>query len=170
MHDGKTIGYWAYLKSPAFLEGVLVNWQAAILQLMCLITFGTFLYQKGATHSRSPQHRAHRHHRLKKLGDWTYRNSLFLAFALLFLATFALHAYFGWRDYNSERELIRLPPISLGNFIVSAKFWFTTLQTWEAEFFAIGFYMVLSIFLRQEGSPESKPLNSSDQETGEANK
>jgi len=62
------------------------------------------------------------------------------------------------------------PPIGLGAFAVSSTFWFETTQTWEAEFMAIGLYIFLSIYLRQEGSPESKPVDAGDNDTGETNK
>ena len=59
-------------------------------------------------------------------------------------------------------------PLSVAEFFSSSKFWFSTLQTWQAEYFAIGIYMILSIYLRQEGSPESKPVDSSDEATGDS--
>jgi hypothetical protein len=62
------------------------------------------------------------------------------------------------------------PIIPIATYITRTNFWFKTVQTWQAEFFGIGVFLVPSIFLRQEGSAESKPVNSSDTETGETNK
>ena len=61
-------------------------------------------------------------------------------------------------------------PVSIGFYFVTATCWYKMIQTWQAEFFGIGIYIVLSIFLRQEGSAESKPTDSSNEATGETNK
>ena len=89
---------------------------------------------------------------------------------LLFLLSFALHVVFGTYAYNEERSLTGEPPISIAAFPLSAKFWSVTLQTWQAEYLVIALYVVLTIFLRQQDSPESKPVESSNATTGEANK
>ena len=101
---------------------------------------------------------------------WFYRNSLSLAFLLLFVFSLALHVVFGTYAYNEERSLAGQPPISIAAFPLSAKFWSITLQTWQAEYLVIALYVVLTIFLRQQDSPESKPVESSNETTGEANK
>jgi hypothetical protein len=54
--------------------------------------------------------------------------------------------------------------------LISAKFWSSILQTWQAEYLAIALFVLLSVFLRQQDSAESKPVESSDATTGEANK
>lgn len=167
-HGGR-IGFLGFLGTGSFLDGMFTNWQAAVLQLACLIIFGTFLLQKGATHSKKELRRVNAQG-LPRIGHVIYRNSLGLAFVLLFLGCFALHLIFGARAYNEKRAASNKPPMTVTSFAVSAKFWFSNFQTWEAEFFAIGLYLVLSIYLRQKGSPESKPTASTDAETGEANK
>lgn len=167
------IGYGAYLRTGNLLDGVFSNWQAAVLQLAVLVAFGSVLRQKGAPHSRKfPNHRTLKwkfgpRQTLKK---WVYANSFSLVFGGMFAAFFALHAVFGKLKYNEDQALRHLPNISLGSYAGSASFWSSVFETWEAEFFAIGLYVVLSIFLRQEGSPESKPVNARNDETGEANK
>jgi hypothetical protein len=102
--------------------------------------------------------------------SWFYRNSLSLVFALLFVNSMVMHVVFGSNAYNEERVLSRQSLISIGEYLVSAKFWSITLQTWQAEYLVIALYVVLSIFLRQEYSPESKPVESGNEVTGEANK
>jgi hypothetical protein len=171
----------AYLGTGNFLDGILSNWQAAILQLAVLIAFGSVLRQKGAAHSRQPEPDSHAAKVLSqrtvewKLGlrstakDWLYGNSLSLAFLAMFLATFALHALFGDWAYNEEQTLRHLPPSTLGAYAVSSSFWFSVFQCWEAEFAVIGIYIVLSIFLRQDQSSESKPVGAADGQTGGAN-
>ena len=100
---------------------------------------------------------------------WLYRNSLFLAFLLLFILALTMHVLVGASAYNEERALAGQPAISIAGFLFSAKFWSVTLQTWQAEYLVIVIYIVLSIFLRQEGSAELKPVEASNEATGKAN-
>ena len=101
---------------------------------------------------------------------WVYRNSFSLAFLLLFAVSLALHIVFGAKAYDAHRAFRGQPSICIVEFEHSAKFWSSTLQTWQAEYLAIGLLVALSPFLRQEGSAESKPTGSSDETTGEANR
>jgi len=170
-HGQASIGFWQFLSTGVFLEGLASNWQAAILQLGSLVLFSSFLYQRGAPHSLKPRKAKHEEG-WRKAGHftWSYRHSLVLAFLLLFLLSIALHVVFGAKAYNETRALAGQPPFSIWAFMLSAKFWSTTLQTWQAEYLAIALYVVLTIFLRQQDSPESKPVESSNKATGEANK
>jgi hypothetical protein len=170
----RAITLGAYLGTGNFLDGIFSNWQAAVLQLAALIAFGSVLRQKGAAHSRK---RTSENHRTLgwKLGprptvhEWLYANSLSLAFLGMFIATFVLHLWFGEWKYNENQALRHLSPISLRSYARSSSFWFSVFQCWEAEFWAIGIYIVLSIFLRQQGSSESKPVGASNEQTGEVN-
>ena len=170
-HGRASVGYGHFLSTGAFLEGLASNWQAAVLQLGSLVLFSSFLYQRGAPHSLNPSKAKHQ----KKwpiVGrfSWSYRHSLFLAFLLLFVLTLALHVVFGAKAYNEQRAFTGQPPLSIWAFVLSAKFWTATLQTWQAEYLAIALYVVLTIFLRQQDSPESKPVDASNETTGEANR
>lgn len=171
-HGRASIGYWHYLSSGTFLEGLASNWQAAVLQLASLIVFSSYLYQRGAPHSRDPRKAKSKKERREEAArfTWFYSNSLSLSFLLLFVLTLALHVISGTSAYNEERMLAGQPSISIAAFLLSAKFWSTTLQTWQAEYMVIAIYLVLSIFLRQHDSAESKPVGASDETTGEANK
>lgn len=173
LHGLGKIGYWEYVRTGTFLQGVFSNWQAAILQLGSLIVFGVYLHQRGAPHSRRSVQFGHPERKEKRFppGDaWIRRNSLSLVFFGLFLVAFCFHLLSGAAAYNQTRAYSHQPPLSIAAFSVSAKFWFSTFQTWQAEYMAIALYVVLSIFLRQEGSPESKPVESSNRETGNPNK
>jgi Domain of unknown function (DUF6766) len=170
MHGGHGIGYVRYLTTGNFLDGIFTNWQAALLQLGCLIVFAAKFREKGAAHSLTT--RVNPHKRLKREGEnrsWIYRHSLSLAFAVLFVFSFIAHLFFGAREYNSNLEMLHKPPVSTVDYGLSSEFWFANAQTWEAEFAAVAIYVVFSIFLRQEGSPESKPVNSSNEVTGKTN-
>jgi hypothetical protein len=94
-----------------------------------------FLYQCGAPHSRDPRKTKSKQKRREEADrfTWLYRNSLFLAFVLLFVFSLTLHIVFGANAYNEERALIGQPPISIAAFLLSAKFWSSTLQTWQVE-------------------------------------
>ena len=163
-----------YLGTGSFLDGIFSNWQAAILQLAVLIAFSSVLRQKGAAHSRKTDFLSHRTLDWKlgpreTLNEWVYANSLSLAFFTMFVTTFVLHLWLGEWKYNEDRTLRHLPPTSFGSYAGSPDFWFTVFQCWQAEFAGIGIYIVLSIFLRQESSSESKPVGASDEQTGEVN-
>ncbi len=169
-HGRTAVGFWQFLGSGRFFEDVSSNWQAAILQLASLILLSSFLFQLGAPHSRDPQKRKKRARKLYPgLSGWLYRHSLSLAFFALFLASQAMHAVYGAEAYNQTRALAGEPPLSTAQFLVSAKFWSTTLATWQAEYLVIALYIVLSIFLREEGSAESKPVQASKKATGKHN-
>jgi Domain of unknown function (DUF6766) len=167
-HARPGLDYADYLLTGTFLDGVFSNWQAAILQLGSLIFFSVFLIQRGATHSKKTDKR--RHHRKLWHRGVIYENSLSLAFLALFLLAFAAHFVSGAAANNHRRVVEGLSPVTMEEFFCSAQFWFITLQTWQAEYFAIALYLVLSIFLRQEGSPESKPVDAPDTATGVADK
>lgn len=171
-HGLASVGYWHNLSTGTFLEGLATNWQAAFLQLASLIVFSGFLYQRGAPHSRDPlkpKSKRTRNEEAARFG-WLYRNSLFLAFVVLFVLSLTLDVVVGDKAYNEERALAGQTSISIVTFLSSAKFWSSTLQTWQAEYLAIALFVLLSVFLRQQGSAESKPVESSNETTGEANK
>jgi hypothetical protein len=174
-HGLAQVGYGRYLRTGDFLQGIFSNWQAVLLQLGSLILFGVVLHQKGTPHSKKDGNQGKRvgeRHQGKgaKRNNWLKRNGLSLAFGLMFVAAFVGHWLSGTASYNSELAVLHQPQVSRAGFLVSAKFWFSTMQTWEAEYAAIAIYIFLSIFLRQEGSPESKPPEASDDDTGDPNK
>src|SRR5690606_27356061 len=95
-----------------------------------------------------------------------YANSLALAFFALFLASFALHALGSWRHGNEERLMHGQLPQALGEHLAGAQFWFESFQNWQSEFLAVLAIVVLSIWLRQDKSPESKPVDAPHRQTG----
>jgi hypothetical protein len=96
-----------------------------------------------------------------------YENSLSLAFAALFLLSISLHAVQGVRQYNDEAREHGERSISLSEYVRGPQFWFESFQNWQSEFLAVGSIVVLSVYLRQKGSPESKPVDDPHSETGE---
>ena len=95
-----------------------------------------------------------------------YEHSLAIALAMLFLASFVMHLYGGTEEYNSTRSEHGLPGVTMLEFLGTSQFWFESFQNWQSEFLSIGAMVILTIFLRQRGSPESKPVDSPHSETG----
>ena len=91
-----------------------------------------------------------------------------LAFLLLFLVSFVGHAIGGLWRYNEECMDHGQTQVTLGEYMGSARFWFESFQNWQSEFLAVGSIVVLSVFLRQKGSPESKPVHAPHDQTGSA--
>jgi hypothetical protein len=171
-----------YLCSSHFWEATGENWESEFLQMAAYVLLTVFLFQKGSSESKdpdklSPQDKDPREERDKpdapwpvKRGGWVlklYENSLLIAFLLLFIASAAIHAAGGMRLYNEEQLGLGKPPVDLSQYLTTPQFWFESLQNWQSEFLAIASMVLLSVFLRQRGSPESKPVAAGMSETGE---
>ncbi len=182
-HGRATLNFIDYLGSSHFLEATMENWESEFLQMFFFVALTACLYQKGSAESKDPDKeepvdRDPRKSRKKKDAPWPvrkggliltlYEYSLSLAFLLLFLASFWLHAVGGAREYNQNQmeHSIREQVTTLG-YMGTSRFWFESFQNWQSEFMAVGAMVILSIFLRQRGSPESKPVDSPHSETGE---
>lgn len=170
-----------YLTSAHFAEATTENWESEFLQMGVFVLFTVFLYQKGSAESKDPDKREEidrdpRKVRDKRNAPWPvrrggwilrlYENSLSLAFFLLFLTSFILHAVSGRAEYNQDQAMHGSAPVSLGGYMTSSRFWFESFQNWQSEFLAIGCMVVFSIYLRQKGSPESKPVDAPHSQTG----
>jgi hypothetical protein len=179
-HGGS--GLAAAIGDPEFLKGLFGNWQAALLQLLMLILLAKFLRQRGASHSREPADEAAREaltqpQRTEPEGDgpiaqaapWLYQHSLSLAFTALWLPS--LLGFFLADRAATNQARVRAGEAALGpgEFLGSARFWFDTFQVWQAEFLAMAVFLLLTIYLREKGSPESKPVGAGNRDTGDAN-
>jgi hypothetical protein len=97
-----------------------------------------------------------------------YQNSLSIAFFVLFALSFFLHALGGVKQYNTEQMLKgKSELLTFGQFLMTSEFWFQSLQNWQSEFLSVLSIVVLTIFLRQKGSPQSKPVDAPNEETGD---
>ena len=172
---------WAhYLRTGHFAEAVFENWESEFLQMGFYVLLTAYLVQRGSAESKKPDQddRAADHPneatpqspRPVKVGGLVlvlYRNSLAIALLLVFVASFVLHLLGGAADFNEQQALESgAPPISALQFLGTSDFWFQSMQNWQSEFLAVGALIVLSIFLRQHGSPESKPVTAAHEETG----
>jgi hypothetical protein len=170
-----------YLASGHFAEATSENWESEFLQMAVYVLFTVFLRQKGSAESKSMTEaedvdRDPRQDRDKpdvpypvRRGGWllrVYEHSLSLAFFVLFVLAFAWHLVGGHILENEERALQGLSPVTLAEFVSSSQFWFQSFQNWQSEFLAVGAIVVLSIWLRQRGSPESKPVSAPHHRTG----
>ena len=181
-HGQPTVNFVNYLGSSHFLEATMENWESEFLQMFAFVVLTAFLFQKGSAESKKPDEPEQvdqdpRESRNKKDAPWPvrkgglvltlYENSLSLAFLLLFLVAFILHAVGGAEEYNqNQREHGSSEVVSTLEYMETPQFWFESLQNWQSEFLAVGAMVVLSIFLRQKGSPESKLVDSPHSETG----
>ncbi len=177
---GKSVGLFGYFQSGHFLEATFENWESEFLQMAFLVWFTIFLKQKGSSESkkidefnevdREPSS-------LKKDAPWAvlkgglylkiYKNSLTIALFVLFILSFILHVFGSLRDENTKNLLEGKPAESLGNYLLDSRLWFESFQNWQSEFLSVFAIIVLSIFLRQKGSSQSKPVDAPNSETGE---
>jgi hypothetical protein len=180
-HNEPSIGYAAYLSKGHFIEAVFENWESEFLQMASFVVFTVFLRQKGSPESkklvgeeavdRDPRRAGH-----GKNVPWpvrrggfvlrVYENSLSIVLGVLFVLSFALHAVGGADEYNEELVSHGDRPISTFAYVTTARFWYESFQNWQSEFLAVGALAVLAIYLRQRGSPESKPVAAPHHETG----
>ncbi len=180
-HDEPSIGYPEYLTTGHFYETTFENWESEFLQMAAYIALTVFLVQKGSAESKKPEGEAvdddPEFHRddpdapwpVRRGGAWLvlYKNSLLIVFFVLFLLSMLGHALGGTAEYNAEQKAHHQgSPASVVEFVGTSEFWYQSFQNWQSEFLAVGSIVVLSIFLRQKGSPESKPVHAPHSQTG----
>jgi hypothetical protein len=177
-HGAPPTSFAEYLGSGDFWESTAENWESEFLQMASFVWFTVFLRQKGSSQSRPVEGEAESDRAPERRPDapWpvhrgglalkVYERSLTLALFGLFLFSFALHAVAGRAAYNEEQALHGASAVSVLGYVGSSRFWFESLQNWQSEFLAVAAIVVLSIFLRQRGSPESKPVDAAHAETG----
>ena len=168
-----------YLATGDFVEATFENWESEFLQMGMYVVLTAFLYQKGSSESKplnktapqdaDPREASNRNAPWPvKRGGWplaVYEHSLAIAFFALFFASWALHAIGGVSAFNEEQIQHGQPAISVWRYITTAQFWFESMQNWQSEFLAVAAIIGLSIFLRQRGSAESKPVADPNRET-----
>jgi hypothetical protein len=179
-HGESVVDYVPYLGTGHFIEAVFENWESEFLQMGSFVLFTIFLRQKGSAESKKlegeePVDADPRASRLRN-APWPvrrgglalaiYEHSLTIAMFLLFFMSLFLHAAGGASEYNQEQMAHGGNAVSLLAYMSTSRFWFESFQNWQSEYLAVGALVVLSIFLRQRGSPESKPVAHPHSETG----
>lgn len=168
---------WAYLHSGHFVSATFENWESEFLQMGMYILLTVSLRQKGSAESR-PLDPSEEQERVaegpspwpvRRGGIWLklYEHSLAIAFGLLFLASFVLHLLGSWRAEVDAQLSKGLPAPTCWEHLWSSSFWFESFQNWQSEFLAVLALVILTIFLRQKDSPQSKPLAAPHGQTGD---
>jgi Trk-type K+ transport system membrane component len=172
------IAFPPYLVSPHFLEATFENWESEFLQMGMYVLLTVWLRQKGSAESKSldekeevdrePKPSKDAPWAVNKGGFWLtlYRNSLSIAFFALFLFSFVIHFVGSHAHYNLEQQIKGEPGEAALEYLLNSKFWFESFQNWQSEFLSVASIVFLSIYLRQWGSPESKPVDAPHSETG----
>lgn len=168
-----------YLTTGNFIEATFENWESEFLQMGMYVVLTALLYQKGSSESKplkkpAPQDADPREAATRnspwavRHGGWplaVYEHSLAIAFFALFFASWAFHALGGVSAFNEEQLQHGQSAISVWRYVTTAQFWFESMQNWQSEFIAVAAIIGLSIFLRQRGSAESKPVADPHRET-----
>jgi hypothetical protein len=179
-HHARQLSVPEYLRSGSFMEATFENWESEFLQMGAYVILTVFLRQKGSAESKKLEGnepvdqnpKATRNPdtpRPVRHGGWVlkiYEHSLSLAFIVLFLMSFGLHAYGGAREACVLDSLHGEACQSTVQFMTTADFWYQSLQNWQSEFLAVFAIVVLSVYLREKGSPESKPVSAPNHLTG----
>jgi hypothetical protein len=179
MHGDPRISLWQYLSTADFARAVTENWQSEYLQFALFAAATIWLLQKGSPESKELDKAGREGEREQKLGEyaeedspapakergglrrWVFSNSLLLVMTAIFLASWFAQSVNGLAEYNDQQDTHGEPSISWLDYIGTADFWEATFQNWQSEFLAVGSFAVLAVFLRQRGSPESKPVGAS---------
>lgn len=160
-----------YVYSGHFIQATFENWESEFLQMMLYVLLTVSLRQIGSSESKSlegeeevdkePEPHPNAPWPVKKGGIWLtiYKHSLSIAFAILFILSFVLHFYGSLKDYNTEQISKNKPVATASEYISESRFWFESFQNWQSEFLAVASIVILSIWLREKGSPESKPVD-----------
>jgi hypothetical protein len=181
-HAQPTLSVRQYLTTGAFVEATAENWESEFLQMGLFVLLTVSLYQRGSSESKridEPEEvdqdpREARHDakapapvRRGRFVLALYEHSLSIALLTLFVLSFAAHAAGGAREYNEEQLVHGGKAVSVLGDLEGSRFWFESFQNWQSEFFSVGLLVVLSIWLRERGSPQSKPVAAGSAETGE---
>jgi hypothetical protein len=181
-HGGSPASWLTYVTSAHYWGNVMENWQSEFLQFTLFIGATIWLVQKGSNESKrledvgveSDEQQKVGAHTVQRSPAWAkadglrrriYENSLLLAMTSIFLATWVAQSLNNWRLFNEEQREHEEATVSWGRYLLDPDFWERTLQNWQSEFLAVGTMAAFTIYLRQRGSPESKPVGSPHDET-----
>ncbi|GAA2919385.1 hypothetical protein GCM10017596_24270 [Microbacterium keratanolyticum] len=174
-HDQSPVGYLDFVTSSDFLVDVAENWQSEFLQFTLFILGTVWLIQRGSPESKKPGNEgvgsdkeqlvgAHARRdspewaRSRGVRLWLYSNSLLLLMTGIFFFSWFAQSVAGQVVANEENAQHGVSPVTWVEYVASPDFWNRTLQNWQSEFLAVGAMVVFSIYLRQRGSSESKPV------------
>src|SRR4029453_11455701 len=181
-HGSPAVRLAENLRSGEVTEGGFENWESDFLQMGAYVVLTIFLFQKGSSESkpiggRTPQDEDPRRAKDDPDAPWPvrrgglvlvlYENSLAVFFFVLFGLSLWLHAVGGAEAYSAEQVEHGLAGVTTLEYLGTAQFWFESMQNWQSEFLAVGALVGATVFLRQRGPPESKPVATPHHETGD---
>jgi hypothetical protein len=181
--EPETISLGRYVTSSSYFRDVMENWQSEYLQFLLFIMATVWLLQRGSPESKELDKAGTESDRDQWVGPharedspWPvragglaarlYSNSLLIVMGAIFVFAWFAQSVTGWTAYNSEASDHLEPTVSWLSYLGTADFWERTLQNWQSEFLAVGSMAIFSVFLRQRGSPESKPVGAPHEATG----
>ena len=176
-HGQPPIGAFAYLVDPGFISTVFENWESEFLQMSVYVVLTAYLVQRGSSESKDPDAperdvlpssdpKAPFLSRRAGVAGWLYSHSLGMVLGLLFIASFVVHWIFSAKQAAQEAAEHGQAAAGLLAYLTEPQLWFESFQNWQSEFLSTAVLVVLSIFLRQKNSPESKPVAAPDAHTG----
>jgi hypothetical protein len=177
------IGYWRYVTSSDFGVDVTENWQSEYLQFFLFILATVYLVQRGSPESKPLGQEGRESDEDQKIAEhadddspaWArardirltlFSRSLGIVMGVIFLASWVAQSITGHTARNEQLIGDLEDPLPWIEYLLSSDFWNRTLQNWQSEFLAVGSMVVLSIYLRERGSPESKPVGQPHHSTG----
>jgi len=181
-HAEAPISLGEYLRSGAFIEATAENWESEFLQMGLFVLLTAFLYQRGSSESKRLEEAEVVDQDPSEARDdpsapWPvrhgglplalYKHSLSLTLMLLFVISMVMHAVGGAMEYNEEQRQHGEATVTTLGYVATSRFWFESFQNWQSEFFSVGVLVLLSIWLRQFGSAQSKPVAAPMRETSE---
>jgi Domain of unknown function (DUF6766) len=182
-HHGTTMTFWRYIVSSDFGNAVMENWQSEYLQFMLFMLATIWLIERGSPESKEPGKEGLETAKEQKIGEhategspewarprgiktFVYSNSLLIVMSSIFFGSWFAQSVTGWTHFNAEQADHGEKAVSWLGYVGSAEFWEATLQNWQSEFLAVGSFVAITVFLRQRGSPESKPVGAPHEATG----
>jgi hypothetical protein len=182
-HGGSKISLLTYVVSASYGAAVLENWQSEYLQFSLYILLTVWLIQRGSPESKEPDKAGGESDKDQQLGPYSnsdspafarsrgfaasvYSNSLVLVMGFIWVCSWLGQSIAGWTEYSSQRMDHLQHPLTWTGYLGSPDFWERTFQNWQSEFLAVASMSILAVYLRQRGSPESKPVGSPHEATG----
>jgi hypothetical protein len=183
-HAQAAVSYGDYVTSSSFLVDVAENWQSEFLQFFLFILATVWLTQRGSPESKKPGQGGTGNEKDQKIGpharydsprwsaiggvrQWAYANSLLIVMGAIFALSWLAQSVGGMAALNEQNAEHGQAAVTWLGYLASPDFWNRTLQNWQSEFLAVGAMVTLSIYLRQQGSSQSKPVGAAHSATAE---
>jgi hypothetical protein len=182
-HGGSPVSFPRYLATSHFAQAVTENWQSEYLQFVLFVLATVWLVQRGSPESKPLDQAGRESDEKQRVGaharpdsPWLarvggvrtalYSHSLVILMGSLFLASWLAQSVTGWSEFNDQQAEHHEPGVSWLGYLARPDFWEATLQNWQSEFLAVGSMAIFAVYLRERGSPESKPVGASHDATG----